>query len=51
MIRIRSHNPSSRLIIPRYFFQGNNPDVMVMFQFIDIPAFPGGMETPGGLRL
>jgi hypothetical protein len=24
---------------------------MVMFQFIDIPAFPGGMETPGGLRL
>jgi hypothetical protein len=33
------------------FFQGNNPDVAAMFQFVDIPAFPGGMETPGGLRL
>jgi hypothetical protein len=39
------------LIILGSFFQGNNPDVMVMFHFIDIPAFPGGMETPGGLRL
>jgi hypothetical protein len=50
-IRIRSHDPSSRLIILGSFFQANNPDVAVMFQFVDIPALAGGMETPGGLRL
>jgi hypothetical protein len=39
------------LIILGSFFQGNNPDVAAMFQFGDIPAGPGGMETPVGPRL
>jgi hypothetical protein len=49
--RVRSHNPSSRLIILGSSFRSHNPDVAVMFQFVDIPALPGGMETSGGLRL
>jgi hypothetical protein len=43
--------PFIQLDILGPFFQGNNPEVVVMFQFVDIPAPPGGMETSGGLRL
>jgi hypothetical protein len=50
-IRVRSYNPSSRVIILGPFFRGNNPEVVVMFQFVDIPALPSGMETSGGPRL